>query len=53
MYELFRRITEKDQVSWNEDAYNEGYKEGWNDAIEKAENEIDSLAWEITRLKKD
>lgn len=53
MYELFKRITDKDKVDWVSEAYDKGYKEGYNDAIEEAENKIDSLAWQIGELKKN
>ncbi len=52
MYEVFKRMNGGMRVIWDEDAYNEGYKEGWNDAIEKAEDKVDDLSWEIGRLKK-
>ena len=52
MYELFKRITEQDRVDWVSEAYDKGYKEGYNDAIEEAESKIDSLAWEVGKLKK-
>lgn len=53
MYEVFKRVSGKDRVDWDEDSYNEGYKDGYNEAIEEAENRLDSLCWEIGRLKKD
>lgn len=57
MYEVFKRMNGGERVEWDEDAYNEGYKEGWNDAIEAAENRVDELAneltWEIGRMKKN
>jgi hypothetical protein len=53
MYELFRRITEKDQVDWDSEVYNEGYREGYNDAIDDAESKLDGITWEIGKLKKD
>ena len=28
MYEVFKRVSGKDRVEWDEEAYNEGYKEG-------------------------
>lgn len=52
MYEVFKRMNGGMRVDWNEDAYNEGYIEGWNDAIEAAENKADELSWEIGSLKK-
>ena len=52
MYELFKRITEKDQVDWDSEVYDKGYREGYNDAIETAESKVDDLAWEIGKLKK-
>lgn len=52
MYELFKRITDKDGVEWDDEVYNEGYRDGYNDAIEEAESKIDSLAWEVGKLKK-
>lgn len=52
MYEVFKRMNGCVRVDWNDDAYNEGYKEGWNDAIEAAESKADELSWEIERLKK-
>lgn len=53
MYEVFKRVSGKDHFVWDEDAYEEGYKEGWNDAIEAAESKVDDLTWEIGRLKKE
>ena len=52
MYEVFKRMNGGERVDWDEDTYNEGYKEGWNDAIEAAESKADELSWEIGRLKK-
>lgn len=53
MYEVFKRVNGGERVEWDEDAYNEGYKEGWNDAIEAAESKADELSWEIGSLKKN
>lgn len=53
MYEVFKRMNGDMRIDWNEDAYNEGYKEGWNNAIEAAESKADELSWEIERLKKN
>lgn len=53
MYEVFKRMNGSERVDWDEDTYNEGYKEGWNDAIEAAESKADELSWEIGRLKKN
>lgn len=53
MYEVFKRMNGGERVEWDEDAYNEGYKEGWNNAIEAAESKADELSWEIERLKKN
>ncbi len=53
MYEVFKRMNGGERVDWDEDTYNEGYKEGWNDAIEAAESKADELSWEIGRLKKN
>jgi hypothetical protein len=52
MYEVFKRVSGNDHFVWDEDAYNEGYKEGWNDAIEEAESRVDDISWEIGTLKK-
>ena len=53
MYEVFKRVNGGERVEWDEDAYNEGYKEGWNEAIEAAESKADDLSWEIGSLKKN
>jgi hypothetical protein len=53
MYEVFKRMNGGIRFDWNEGAYNEGYKEGWNDAIEEAESKADDLSWEIGSLKKN
>ena len=53
MYEVFKRVNGGERVEWDEDAYNEGYKEGWNEAIEAAESKADGLSWEIGSLKKN
>lgn len=53
MYEVFKRMHGSMRVDWNEESYDEGYKEGWNDAIDVAENRADELSWEIGRLKKN
>ena len=52
MYEVFKRVSGNDHFVWDEDAYDEGYKEGWNDAIEEAESRVDDISWEIGTLKK-
>ena len=49
MYEVFKRMNGGE---WDEDTYNEGYEEGWNDAIEEVESKADELSWEIGRLRK-
>lgn len=53
MYEVFKRVNGKDRVEWDEEAYNEGYRDGYNNAIEEAESKVDDLSWEIGRLKKN
>ena len=53
MYEVFKRVNTEDKLYWDQDAYDEGYKEGWNGAIEEAQSSIDDLTWEIGRLKKN
>ena len=53
MYELFKRITDRDKVILDQEAYDEGYRNGFNDALEKAESLADDLSWEIGRLKKN
>ncbi len=53
MYEVFKRITGKDKVEWDNEIYDEGYKAGYNDAIEEAISKIDAFSWDIERLKKD
>ena len=53
MYEVFKRMHGGMRVDWDEESYDEGYKEGWNDAIEAAESKADELSWEIGRLKKN
>ena len=52
MYEVYRRITEVDRADERETAYSDGYREGYNDAIEEATSMVDSVAWEIGSLKK-
>ena len=52
MYEVFKRMNGSGRVEWNEDAYNDGYDAGWDDAIDAAESKADELSWEIGRLKK-
>lgn len=52
MYELFKRITDRDKVAMDQEAYDSGYEAGFNDAIEKAESMVDGLSWDIGRLKK-
>ena len=53
MYEVFKRVTgfEK-QYTEDDENYQEGYKDGYNSAIEEVENMVDSVSWEIGRLKK-
>ena len=53
MYELFKRITDRDKVILDQEAYDEGYRNGFNDALEKAESLADDLSWEIGRLKQN
>ena len=53
MYEVFKRTTGMEKQCWDEEAYDEGYKEGYNKAIEEVECEIESLAWEVGRMKKN
>jgi len=52
MYELYTRITGNDKLNFDEEAYNEGYRNGYNDAIDEAESKVDAIAWEIGKLKK-
>ena len=53
MYEVFKRVSgyEK-QYSEDGESYQEGYKNGYNDAIKEAGSMIDDLSWEIEGLKK-
>ncbi len=53
MYEVFKRITDKDGVEWDNEIYDEGYRAGYNDAIEEAVSKIDAASWDIGRLKKN
>ena len=52
MYEVFKRVSGGDRDMWGEEAYDEGYKDGYNAAIDDAESKADELSWEISRLKK-
>lgn len=52
MYEVFKRMNGGERVEWDEDTYNEGYNQGWDDAIEAAASKADDLSWEIGTLKK-
>lgn len=52
MYEVFKRVNGCDRDLWDEEAYDEGYKDGYNAAIDDAECKADELSWEISRLKK-
>ena len=52
MYELFKRVTDKEGQVWKDESYDEGYNEGWNDAVQKIENELDSVTWNIGQMKK-
>ena len=52
MYEVFKRITDRDKIVMDQEAYDDGYEAGFNDAIEKAESMVDGLSWDIGRLKK-
>ena len=51
MYEVFKRVR-NDRDLWDEEAYDEGYKDGYNAAIDDAENKAEAITWEIGRLKK-
>lgn len=53
MYELFKRVTEKERVDTLEESYDDGYKTGYNDGVEEAAKLIDELSWEVGRLKKN
>lgn len=53
MYELFKRVTEKERVDTLEESYDDGYKAGYNDGVEAAAQLIDDLSWEVDRLKKN
>ena len=53
MYEAVNRCTEDDAYDYNEQVYNDGYREGYNDAIEECEHKIDSVTWDIGRLRKN
>ena len=53
MYELYCRVSDIDPFSNKEDEnYQDGYREGYNDAIEEVESRLDDISWEIGRLKK-
>lgn len=54
MYELYCKASDINPF-FNEDdeTYQEGYKDGYNSAIEEVENMVDSVSWEIGRLKKN
>lgn len=52
MYEVFKRVYGGDRDLWDEEAYDEGYKDGYNAAIGDAESKADELSWEIGRMRK-
>ena len=54
MYEVFKRVTgyEKSFVV-DDETYQEGYKDGYNEAIEEVGSRFDDLSWEIGKLKKN
>ena len=52
MYEVFKRVTNKEGQVWEDESYEEGYNDGWNEAIEKIESELDDMAWNVGRMKK-
>lgn len=52
MYEVYKRVSGGDRYLWDEETYDEGYKDGYNAAIDDAESKADELSWEIGRLKK-
>lgn len=53
MYEVYKRCNGTDRTLWEEEAYDDGYKDGYNAAIDDAESKADELSWEIGRLKKN
>jgi len=53
MYEAVKRCTEDNAYDYNDEIYNDGYREGWNDALDQCENKIDSVTWDIGRLRKN
>ena len=42
-----------DRDLWDEEAYDEGYKDGYNAAIDDVESKAEGLTWEIGSLKKN
>ena len=53
MYEAVNRCTEGDSYDYDEQVYAEGYRDGYNNAIEECESRIDTMTWDIGRLRKN
>lgn len=54
MYEVFKRMSgHEKQHTVDDESYQEGRRDGYNDAIEEVESMVDDLSWEIGRLKKN
>ena len=53
MYEVFKRTSglEK-QYTVDDESYQKGRRDGYDDAIEEVASMVDDLSWEIGRLKK-
>lgn len=53
MYEVFKRTSglEK-QYTVDDESYQKGLRDGYNDAIEEVASMVDDLSWEIGRLRK-
>ena len=53
MYELYCKVSDANPFfNIDDENYQDGYKAGYNDAIEECESMVDSTCWEIGRLKK-
>ena len=53
MYEVYKRAAGiKDISEIEQESYDEGYKDGYNTAIEDAIAKLDGTVWDIENLKK-
>lgn len=53
MYEVFKRISGGETKAVRDESYDDGYRDGYNAALDDVDGEITNFEWEVERLRKN